>query len=55
MVEAQTEERIGADGQKELMVTISRMVASDYASGRNGWDSAYSGRESRMKGRRVSR
>ena len=55
VVEAQAEERIGADGQKELMVTISRMVASDYASGRNGWDSAYSGRESRMKGRRVSR
>jgi tape measure domain-containing protein len=55
VVEAQAEERIGADGQKELMVTISRMVASDYASGKNGWDSAYSGRESRMKGRRVSR
>ena len=55
VVETTTEEQVGTDGQKELIVTISRMVASDYASGRNGWDSAYSGRESRMKGRRVSR
>lgn len=55
VVEAQAEERTGGDGQKELFVTISKIIAADYASGRNGWDSAYSGRESRMKGRRISR
>lgn len=55
VVETTTEEQTGADGQKELIVTISRMVASDYASGKNGWDSAYAGRENRMRGRRVTR
>jgi tape measure domain-containing protein len=55
VVETTTQEQMGADGQKELIVTISRMVASDYASGKNGWDSAYAGRENRMRGRRVTR
>lgn len=55
MVETTTEERTNNKGQKELIVTISKMVASDYASGRNGWDSAISGRESRRGGRSISR
>lgn len=55
VVEAVAEERDDGNGQKEMMVTISRMVAADYASGRNGWDSAYTGREQRLKGRGVSR
>lgn len=55
VVETTTQEQTGADGQKELIVTISRMVASDYATGKNGWDSAYAGRENRMQGRRITR
>lgn len=49
-----TEESTNADGMKELIVTISKKVASDVASGANGWDSAMSARETRLKGRRVS-
>lgn len=55
VVQTTTEEQTGSNGQKELIVTISRMVAADYASGKNGWDSAYAGRENRMQGRRVTR
>lgn len=55
VVEATASERDYGDGQKEMIVTISRMVASDYASGKNGWDAAYAGRERRTGGRRIAR
>lgn len=55
VVEATASERDDGHGQKELMVTISRMVASDYASGRNGWDAAFAGRERKAGGRRIAR
>ena len=44
-------ESINEKGQKELVVMISRAVANDYASGRNGWDSAISSRNIRARGR----
>ena len=55
LVDAQASEQTGDDGTKELIVTISRAIAGDYASGRNGWDSAISGRRVREQGRRVTR
>ena len=38
----------------QLLVTISKKVASDVANGENGWDNALSARESRVSGRRIS-
>lgn len=38
----------------ELLVTISKKIASDVADGSNGWDNAMTARESRISGRRVS-
>ena len=55
VVEATASETDYGNGGKELIVTISRMVASDYASGKNGWDAAYAGRERRTSGRRIAR
>lgn len=55
LVDAQASEQTGDDGTKELIVTISRAIAGDYASGRNGWDSAITGRKVREQGRRVTR
>lgn len=45
---------IGADGLPELIVNISKKVASDFASGVNGWGSAIASQQSRMVGRRLS-
>lgn len=39
------------DGQ--LFVTISKKIASDYASGANGWDNAVRAHKARIDGRRV--
>ena len=52
--EVSTEESLSEDGARELIVTISRQVARDFASGANGWDSAYNSQQSRISGRRVS-
>lgn len=38
----------------ELIINISKRVASDVASGRNGWDSALAQRQLRLGGRRVT-
>lgn len=53
-VEVETQEKVNTNGMKELIVNISRSVAADYASGANGWDSAYGSQQSRLNGRRVS-
>lgn len=37
----------------ELIVTISRKVAEDYATGKNGWNNALNYRQSKINGRRV--
>lgn len=42
------------EGNEELFIQISRIVASDYANGTNGWDGAVSYREQRTSGRRVT-
>lgn len=39
--------------ENEMIVTISKKVASDYAQGVNGWDGAVAYRERRQSGRRV--
>lgn len=38
----------------QMLVVISKKIASDVATGSNGWDSAMSQRENRIQGRRVS-
>lgn len=53
-VDVTTEERTTDGGDTELIVNISRAVASDFASGANGWDSAYESQQSRISGRMVS-
>ena len=53
-VEVKTAESTNADGSRELIVNISRAVAADYASGANGWESAYQAQQSRIGGRMVS-
>lgn len=42
------------NGMARLIVTVSRKVASDYASGQNGWDSAISSRTSRQSGKSLA-
>lgn len=54
VVDASVEQRESANGTKELVLMISRKVANDYATGSNGWDSAYNSRVSRMNGRRLT-
>ena len=44
----------GANGEQELIVMISKKVASDVATGANGWDSALSARNQRLQGRMIS-
>ena len=51
-VQATVSERDNGD-MKQLFITISKKVASDVASGQNGWDSALSARDSRLKGRYI--
>jgi len=53
-VTATTEESTGDDGITQLVVNISKKVASDYASGTNGWDTAIDSNNLRRKGRSVS-
>lgn len=52
-VKASASETVNEKGQKELVVMISKAVANDYASGRNGWDSAVNYRAQRANGRRY--
>lgn len=54
VVDASVEQRESANGTKELVLMISRKIANDYATGSNGWDSAYNSRVSRMNGRRIT-
>lgn len=41
----------GSDGQ--IFITISKKIASDYATGANGWDRAIQAHDTRISGRRV--
>ena len=41
------------NGMNELLVTISKKVASDVAGGLNGWDSAFAMQKARVEGRRL--
>lgn len=45
---------VGPDGQQELVVSISRKVAQDYAMGTNGWDYAIDANSARRRGRSLS-
>ena len=47
------QEQTNEEGLKELVVTISKKVASDFATGRNGWDNAYLAKLSTVQGRSV--
>ena len=53
-VNVQAEEKQSADGNAELIIMISKKVASDYATGNNGWDGAFNARSRRMQGRRLT-
>lgn len=44
----------GDDGQQQLLVTISRKVANDFAEGINGWDSAIANNTARRRGRSIT-
>lgn len=41
-------------GLGELIINISKKVASDFASGKNGWDGAVASQQLRLSGRRVN-
>lgn len=53
-VEVSTEQTINDNGDTEIAVRLSRLIANDVANGNNGWDSALSARSTRLAGRRVS-
>ena len=46
------QERKG-NGMNEILVTISKKIASDVANGFNGWDSAFAMQRQRVDGRRI--
>ena len=50
----ETERRTNADGTTDLIVKISEKIASDFAKGANGWDSAILANNYRLKGRSVN-
>ena len=47
------QQRKNAEGMNELLVTISRKIASDVAGGYNGWDGAFAMQQQRIGGRRI--
>ena len=51
-VEVQTSQRQN-NGINEMMITISRKIASDVAEGVNGWDNAFAIQQQRYLGRRI--
>ena len=51
-VEVQTSQRQN-NGINEMMITISRKIASDVAEGVNGWDNAFAMQQQRVSGRRI--
>ena len=53
-VNVQAEEKQSTDGNAELLIMISKKVASDYAAGNNGWDGAFDARSRRVQGRRLT-
>lgn len=46
------QERKG-NGMNEILVTISKKIASDVANGYNGWDGAFAMQQQRVSGRRL--
>lgn len=42
-----------AEGNKQLLINISRKIANDYATGSNGWDSAINYNAGRRQGRNI--
>ena len=52
-VDVQTSQRKNGDGMNEMLITISRKIASDVAGGYNGWDSAFAMQQQRISGRRI--
>ena len=53
-VNVQAKEKQSAEGNAELLIMISKKVASDYAAGNNGWDGAFDARSRRVQGRRLT-
>lgn len=53
-VTATATQSVDENGFTQLLVNISQKVASDFAKGSNGWDSAVSYRQLQANGRRVS-
>lgn len=47
------QQRKDASGMTEMLVTISKKIASDVAGGMNGWDGALAMQQQRVSGRRV--
>ena len=41
------------NGMNEILVTISKQIASDVANGYNGWDGAFAMQQQRINGRRI--
>ena len=52
-VDVQTSQRQNGNGINEIMVTISKKIASDVAGGLNGWDSAFALQQQRIGGRSI--
>ena len=42
------------NGVMQMIVTISKQIASDYANGNNGWDNAVSARAYKQNGRSLA-
>ena len=47
------QQRQNANGMTEMLVTISKKIASDVAGGYNGWDGALAMQKQRVDGRRI--
>lgn len=53
-VSASVSQSEDADGLTSMIVTISKKVATDAATGANGWDNAFNYRQQRLSGRSIS-
>lgn len=54
VVQVSAQKQQNSDGTMDMVVMISKAIASDVMNGANGWDTALSARDTRLKGRRVS-
>lgn len=54
VVKVNTQRGTSSDGTENIILQISRAIASDVANGSNGWDSAMEQRSVRLAGRRVN-